>query len=84
MTLKSPELNVATSVATLFNECFNELMNALSKIINKHAPIQKASRKQKRFLKKPWLTKGPIISIKTKQKLHRTHFLGGIFLEKKL
>ena len=65
-----------------FNECFNELMNVLSKIINKHAPIQKASRKQKRFLRKPWLTKGLIISIKNKQKLHRTHFLGGTFLEK--
>ena len=65
-----------------FNECFIELMNALCKIINKHALIQKASRKQKRFLQKPWLTKSLIISIKNKQKLQRTHFLGGTFLEK--
>ena len=66
-----------------FNESFNELMNALSEIINKHAPIQKASRKQNRFLQKHWLTKGPVILIKNKLKLHRTHFLDGTFLEKK-
>ena len=58
----------ATNISeSVFDEHFNELMNALSKIINKHAPIQKASRKQRRFLQKPWLTKGLLISIKNNQ-----------------
>ena len=67
---------------SVFDEHFNELMNALSKIINKHAPIQKASRKQRRFLQKPWLTKGLLISIKNKQKLNGTHLLCGTNSEK--
>jgi len=39
-------------------------------MIDKHAPTVKASRKQKRILQNPWLTKGLLVSIK--QKLHQT------------
>jgi len=33
-------------------------MNAFRLVIYKHAPLVKASRKQKRILQNPWLTKG--------------------------
>ena len=42
-----------------------------------HAPLRKASRRQKRIQRNPWLTKGLLTSIKHKQKLYRTHFLNG-------
>ena len=38
-------------------------------VLNKHAPLQKLSRKQKKLNGKPWLSKGILISIKTKHKL---------------
>ena len=57
-----------------FNDHFTQLISA---IIDKHAPLQKASRRQKRIQRNPWLTKGILISVKQKQKLNRTHFLNG-------
>ena len=38
-------------------------------VLNKHAPLQKLSRSQKQLNGKPWLSKGILISIKTKHKL---------------
>ena len=46
---------------------FNHLVSAMSEVIEKHAPLQTASRKQKRMQNKPWLTKGLLVSIKNKQ-----------------
>ena len=57
-----------------FNDHFTQLISA---VIDKHAPLQKASRRQKRIQRNPWLTKGILTSIKQKQKLYRTHFLNG-------
>ena len=53
------------------------MMNAILAVINLHAPLQNATRKQKRLFQKPWITKGLITSIKHKQRLYRTHFLKG-------
>ena len=48
----------------------------INKNIDKHAPLKKVSRKQqKRFQNKPWITKELYISIKRKQKMHKTHYL---------
>ena len=63
--------------ANSFNEHFNPMINAILAVINLHAPLQNATRKQKRLFQKPWITKGLITSIKHKQRLHRTHFLKG-------
>ena len=60
-----------------FNDHFTQLISAISAVIDKHAPLQKASRRQKRIQRNPWLTKGILTSIKQKQKLYRTHFLNG-------
>ena len=65
-----------TLTSNVFNVHFNDLMNAIIAIIDKHALMQKISRKKQIYLN-PWLTKGLLISIKHKQKLYRTHFLNG-------
>ena len=57
-----------------FNDHFTQVISA---VIDKHAPLQKALRRQKRIQRNPWLTKGILTSIKQKQKLYRTHFLNG-------
>ena len=44
-------------------------------IVEKHAPKRKLSRNQQRLLKKPWLTRGIIKSIKSKHTMYTTHFL---------
>ena len=54
-------------------EAFNNVIYVLQ-IINKHAPITTASRKQKRLMSKPWITKGLFVSIRYKQSLYKTHF----------
>ena len=64
------------------DESFTRLVEIISKVIDKHAPLISVSRKQKRWQKKPWLTKGLIISIKNKQRLYKTYFLTGNEFEK--
>ena len=48
---------------------FNEFIDIFKTTIDKHAPLQKATRRIKRLQKKPWLTKTILISTKTKNKL---------------
>jgi len=57
-----------------FDNYFNKLVTAISQVVETHAPLQTASRKEKRILQKPWLTKALLTSIKNKQKLHRACF----------
>ena len=64
------------------NDNFNRLINTILDVIETHAPLQTASRRQKRLQKRPWITKGILISIKNKQKLYKTFFLGGSDFEK--
>ena len=64
------------------NDNFNRLIKTISDVIETHAPLQTASRRQKRLQKRPWITKGILISIKNKQKLYKTFFLGGSDFEK--
>ena len=65
-----------------FDTHFNLFMQAISSVIEKHAPLQTMSRKQKRIQQKPWLTKGLLASIKNKQKLYQSYFLNGNAYEK--
>ena len=53
------------------------MMNAILAVINLHAPLQNATRKQKRLFQIPWKTKGLMTSIEHKQRLYRTHLLKG-------
>ena len=55
---------------------FEQFYTLLNQNIDKHAPLKRASRKQKRLQNKPWITKGQYKSIKRKQKMHQTHVNG--------
>ena len=54
---------------------FSHLVSTMSEVIKKHPPLQTASRKQKRMQNKLWLTKGLLVSIKSKQILYKKFFL---------
>ncbi len=62
-------------VSSNVNESMNAIINALKDVTNKHAPIRKTSSSKQRLLKKPWISKGLLVSIKKRQKMFRTHFL---------
>ena len=51
------------------NNCFEKFNKMFNSVSNKHAPLQKLSRIQKKLNGKPWLSKDILISIKTKHKL---------------
>ena len=74
-------MSTSVSQETL-DEHFNELLSAISYAIDKHAPVQTATCKQKKLQKKTRLTKGLLISIKTKQSLYKSYFLNGNDFEK--
>ena len=59
------------------DDIFNEFYLLITSTIDTHAPLKKLSRKQKRLRSKPWITKCLLISIKKKQKLHKTHYIFG-------
>ena len=60
-----------------FNEKFNIFNEVILKVVNKHAPVKFARRKQKRLLQKPWITKAIFDAIHQKQKMYKTHFKSG-------
>ena len=64
------------------NDIFNEFYSLLTSTINIHALLKKLSRKQKRLINKPWITKGLLISIKKKQKMHKIHYIKGSPIDK--
>ena len=45
---------------------FNKFMTILTDTVNEHAPLKKASRREKRLQQKPWLTQGLLKSIKVR------------------
>ena len=61
----------------IFEQAFQEFVNVVKNVVDKHAPLKIASRKQNRLNKKLWTTKGLVTSIRKKQKLFETHFLKG-------
>ena len=56
---------------------FNEFYRLISKTIGQQAPLKRCSRRQRKLLKKPWITKGTLTSIKKKNFMFKTHFLYG-------
>ena len=63
----------------LFNENFNKLFNnfvhIISYSIDIHAPLRPISRRIRKLLQKPWITKGLLTSIKKKRRMFKSHFL---------
>ena len=57
------------------NDQFETFLSIFRKVVDKHAPLKKASRKEKRLHAKPWLTRGLLKSKQHKNilfnKLHK-------------
>ena len=60
-----------------FNELFNSFVHIISHSIDTHAPLRPISRRMKKLLQKPWITKGLLTSIKKKRRMFKSHFLSG-------
>ena len=56
------------------NQSTVNIINVIQDLVNKHVPLKQASLSKKKQLIKPWITDGILKSIKTKQKMYRTHF----------
>ena len=56
------------------NQSTVNIINVIQDLVNKHVPLKQASLGKKKQLIKPWITDGILKSIKTKQKMYRTHF----------
>ena len=77
LTLIIQKFQTSSISASNFDFHFNNLVIGINKVIEKHAPLQKVSRKLSQIRQKPWMTKGLLISIKNKQKLYCNFFLKG-------
>ena len=67
--------NAITEQCNDLHEVTARTIDAIELIVEKHAPKRKLSRNQQRFLRKPWLTREIIESIKSKHTMYKTHFL---------
>ena len=61
-----------------FEETFCGFIQCIKTAIDNHAPLVKLLRRLKQLQAKPWITKGILNSIKTKQKLHKSHYPSNI------
>ena len=59
------------------NTIFNDFIKIVKTAINNYAQLKKVSRRQRKLKLKPWITRGLLISIKHKQKLHLSPFING-------
>ena len=60
-----------------FDSLFENFITTFKTVIDKHAPLKKLSQKQTKLFKKPWITKGILVSIRNKQKMYVTNFTNG-------
>ena len=66
------------------DKLFSNFIKLVSMNINKHAPLTKASRKKRKLMNKPWITKGILVSIRRKQKLYINFLKNGTEIEKNI
>ena len=71
------DLMQTTITPQLLENSFKQLVYLVTAIIEKHAPLETTSRKQKRIYKKPWINSELLKMIKRKQNLYKTHFVNG-------
>ena len=62
------------SNSTDLHEITYACINKVKDIVNKHAPLKRATNSKMRQLNKPWLTQGLLKSIKRKQRMYKSHF----------
>ena len=53
------------------DQLFTTFFDTFLQVADYHAPLKKLSRKETKRLSKPWLTKGILISVRTKNRLFR-------------
>ena len=58
------------------DEQFERFLDILNITLSKHSPLRRKSRKEKKINSKPWITKGILISSKTKNKLYIANLKG--------
>ena len=62
---------------------FSNFIKLVTSTINTHAPLIKASRRKRKLMNRPWITKGILVSIQRKQKSYINFFKNGTEIEKK-
>ena len=67
-----------------FDAIFDHFPQLLTNAITLYAPMRKLTRKQQKLINKPWISRGILKSIKTKQKFYLTHFVNGNLEQKQL
>ena len=62
-----------TLISNDVNESISTIVDNLRAITDCHAPLRKASKRQRKRLERPWISKTIMHSIKQKHKLFKTH-----------
>ena len=52
-------------------------LQTIRSVIDAHAPLKRCSRKRKKLMAKPWISKGACTSIRNKHQLYKSHYLDG-------
>ena len=63
-----------TLISNDVNESISTISANLRAITDRQAPLRKASKRQRKRLERPWISKAIMHSIKQKHKLVKTHF----------
>ena len=64
-----PHNMIEFSLKLQLDELWNEFESIFNNTVFLHAPLRQMTRKEKRLKAKPWLTKGILTSIRTKDKM---------------
>ena len=67
-----PEITVNNFISELA-----EFVDIFKSVVDKHAPFKFLSRRQSKFMLKPWITKSMKISIQKKRKMCKSHYVEG-------
>lgn len=73
--ISAVDWNFISGKCNNLHETTARTINTLKLIVNKHAPLKQVSRNKQKQLRKPWISKGMLKSIKTKHAMYKTHYL---------
>ena len=69
--LDSQVNKIIVSDTSPIDKQFEIFLNSFAKIVDEHAPLRNATRKEKKLKLKPWLSSGILKSIKAKNKMYK-------------
>ena len=67
------KLNLKPNKSNINQDVIN-LTIVFNSVLDEHPPMRPMSKKEKRLTDKPWITKGILTSIKTKNRLYKKYF----------